>query len=119
MDKDHAKPNKIKTLVVGIFGGIDPSCLYFMCYDKTSKFAVSMPTAQLSEQHDLSMEHGSWLEQKFINVEHEVIDLDKVYDTFWLKLFENYGSEHAFANTKSKIKNGYTKTISVLKEVLL
>ena len=38
----------------------------------------------------------------------EVIDLDKVYDTFWLKLFENYGSEHAFANTKSKIKNGYT-----------
>ena len=71
---------------------------------KLPTIAVSMPIAQLSEQHDLSMEHGSWLEQKFTNVTHEVIDLDKVYDTFWLKLFENYGSEHAFANTKSRLR---------------
>lgn len=103
--KSYANDNKIKTLVVGISGGIDSSVVSTLCaMTKLPTIAVSMPIAQLSEQHDLSMEHGSWLENKFTNVTHEVIDLDKVYDTFWLKLFENYGSEHAFANTKSRLR---------------
>ena len=103
--KTYANDNKIKTLVVGISGGIDSAVVSTLCaMTKLPTIAVSMPIAQLSEQHDLSMEHGSWLEQKFTNVTHEVIDLDKVYDTFWLKLFENYGSEHAFANTKSRLR---------------
>ena len=103
--KSYANDNKIKTLVVGISGGIDSSVVSTLCaMTKLPTIAVSMPIAQLSDQHDLSMEHGSWLENKFTNVTHEVIDLDKVYDTFWLKLFENYGSEHAFANTKSRLR---------------
>ena len=103
--KTYANDNKIKTLVVGISGGIDSAVVSTLCaMTKLPTIVVSMPIAQLSEQHDLSMEHGSWLEQKFTNVTHEVIDLDKVYDTFWLKLFENYGSEHAFANTKSRLR---------------
>ena len=103
--KTYANDNKIKTLVVGISGGIDSAVVSTLCaMTKLPTIAVSMPIAQLSEQHDLSMEHGSWLEHKFTNVTHEVIDLDKVYDTFWLKLFENYDSEHAFANTKSRLR---------------
>ena len=71
---------------------------------KLPTIAVSMPIAQLSEQHDLSMEHGSWLENKFINVTHEVIDLDKTYDRFWLTMMNDYDNEHAFANTKSRLR---------------
>ena len=103
--KAYANDNKIKTLVVGISGGIDSSVVSTLCaMTKLPTIAVSMPIAQLSDQHDLSMEHGSWLESKFTNVTHEVIDLDQVYDKFWLKLFENYDSEHAFANTKSRLR---------------
>ena len=103
--KTYAKENKRKTLVVGISGGIDSAVVSTLCaMTKLPTIAVSMPIAQLSEQHDLSMDHGNWLENKFTNVTHEVIDLDKVYDTFWLKLFENYDSEHAFANTKSRLR---------------
>ena len=103
--KSTPNDNKIKTLVVGISGGIDSSVVSTLCaMTKLPTIAVSMPIAQLSEQHDLSMEHGSWLENKFTKCNPEVIDLDKVYDTFWLKLFENYGSEHAFANTKSRLR---------------
>ena len=103
--KAYANDNKIKTLVVGISGGIDSSVVSTLCaMTKLPTIAVSMPIAQLSDQHDLSMEHGSWLESKFTNVTHEVIDLDQVYDKFWLKLFENYNSEHAFANTKSRLR---------------
>ena len=50
------------------------------------------------------MDHGNWLESKFNNVTHEVIDLDGVYEKFWLKTFNDYGSEHAFANTKSRLR---------------
>ena len=50
------------------------------------------------------MDHGNWLENKFNNVTHEVIDLNGVYEKFWLKTFNDYGSEHAFANTKSRLR---------------
>ena len=103
--KDYAEKNKRKTLVVGISGGIDSSVVSTLCaMTKLPTIAVSMPIAQLSEQHDLSMEHGSWLENKFINVTHEVIDLDKTYDRFWLTMMNDYDNEHAFANTKSRLR---------------
>ena len=103
--KDYAQNNKRKTLVVGISGGIDSSVVSTLCaMTKLPTIAVSMPIAQLSEQHDLSMEHGSWLENKFINVTHEVIDLDKTYDRFWLTMMNDYDDEHAFANTKSRLR---------------
>ena len=103
--KDYAQNNKRKTLVVGISGGIDSSVVSTLCaMTKLPTIAVSMPIAQLSEQHDLSMEHGSWLENKFINVTHEVIDLDKTYDRFWLTMMNDYDNEHAFANTKSRLR---------------
>jgi NAD+ synthase len=63
-----------------------------------------MPINQIEDQHDLSMDHGSWLEQKFNNVTHEVIDLNRTYERFWLDTFNDYGSEHAFANTKARLR---------------
>ena len=119
--KAYADDNKIKTLVVGISGGIDSSVVSTLCaMTKLPTIAVSMPIEQLSEQHDLSMEHGSWLENKFINVTHEVIDLDKTYDRFWLTMMNDYDNEHAFANTKSRLRmvtlhqiSGSTKGIVV------
>ena len=103
--KDYAKSNNRKTLVVGISGGIDSAVVSTLCaMTKMPTIAVSMPINQIEDQHDLSMDHGNWLESKFNNVTHEVIDLDGVYEKFWLKTFNDYGSEHAFANTKSRLR---------------
>tara|TARA_B100001248_G_scaffold22241_1_gene14812 strand:- start:1883 stop:2608 length:726 start_codon:yes stop_codon:yes gene_type:complete len=103
--KDYAKSNNRKTLVVGISGGIDSAVVSTLCaMTKMPTIAVSMPINQIEDQHDLSIDHGNWLESKFKNVKHEVIDLDGVYEKFWLKTFNDYGSEHAFANTKSRLR---------------
>ena len=94
-----------KSLVVGISGGIDSAVVSTLCAKtKLPVYAISMPIAQIESQHDLSIAHGEWLEQKFNNVKHDIIDLDKVYDKFWLELFNEYGSELAFANSKSRLR---------------
>ena len=103
--KTYAKEHNRRSLVVGISGGIDSSVVSTLCaMTKMPTIAVSMPINQIESQHDLSMDHGNWLENKFNNVTHEVIDLDGVYEKFWLKTFNEYGGEHAFANTKSRLR---------------
>ena len=103
--KSYAEENNRKTLVIGISGGIDSSVVSTLCaMTKMPTIAVSMPINQIESQNDLSMDHGEWLENKFNNVTHEVIDLDGVYEKFWLKTFNEYGGEHAFANTKSRLR---------------
>ena len=104
--KDYAKEHKIKTLVVGISGGIDSAVVSTLCA-KTGLpvYAVSMPIAQLSEQHDLSIAHGEWLINKFMNVEHLIVDLDKTYDRFYLDMLHiDMDNELALANTKSRLR---------------
>lgn len=104
--KDYANEHKIKTLVVGISGGIDSSVVSTLCA-KTGLpvYAVSMPIAQLSEQHDLSIAHGEWLTNKFMSVEHLIIDLDKTYDRFYLDMLNiDMDNELALANTKSRLR---------------
>ena len=103
--KTYAKDNNRKSLVVGISGGIDSAVVSTLCgMTKMPTIAVSMPINQIESQNDLSMDHGNWLESKFKNVTHEVINLDKVYERFWLDTFNDYGDEHAFANTKSRLR---------------
>jgi len=104
--KQYAKDNKRKTLVVGISGGIDSAVVSTLCaMTGLPVYAVSMPIAQIEEQHDLSMEHGDWLTDKFINVEHLNIDLDKVYDRFYLEMLNlNMDDELALANSKSRLR---------------
>ena len=103
--KSYAKENNRKTLVVGISGGIDSAVVSTLCgMTKMPTIAVSMPINQIESQDDLSMDHGNWLENKFKNVTHEYINLDRVYERFWLDTFNDYGDEHAFANTKSRLR---------------
>lgn len=102
--KDYADKNKIKTLVVGISGGIDSSVVSTLCAMTGLKtLAVTMPIRQQADQHDLSIKHGEWLEQNYNNVEHRVIKLDDVYHTFRDTVHE-FNNERAWANTKSRLR---------------
>ena len=102
--KNYCSENSLKSLIVGISGGIDSSVVSTLCAKTGLKvFAVSMPINQIKSQHNLSLAHGDWLTKNFNNVNHLVIDLSNLYGEFnnSLKLFD---SEHAFANSKSRLR---------------
>ena len=103
--KNYALDHKRKSLVIGISGGIDSSVVSTLCaMTGLPVYAVSMPIAQIESQHDLSMEHGDWLTQKFTNVEHTLVDLDKIYDKFYLQMLPDFDNDMAYANTKSRLR---------------
>lgn len=103
--KDYATHNTRQSLVVGISGGIDSSVVSTLCaMTELPVYAVSMPIKQIQSQHNLSIKHGEWLTSKFSNVEHIITDLDTTYNAFKIEMQIDFNNQHAFANTKSRIR---------------
>ena len=97
-------PNKAKSLIIGISGGIDSSVsstLSAMTGLKT--IVLSMPIKQKSFQHDLSLKHQKWLIKKFKNVEAHTINLDELFRAFSHSL-SNFDNEHGFANSRARLR---------------
>ena len=93
-----------KSLVVGISGGIDSSVVSTLCALTDRKTIVlSMPIKQIKSQHDLSIEHGKWLTTKFKNVEHKIIQLENVFNSFE-KTLNEFNNEHGFANSRARLR---------------
>ena len=100
----NSMPNKAKSLVIGISGGIDSSVsstLSAMTGLKT--IVLSMPIKQKSHQHDLSLKHQKWLVKNFKNVEAHTISLDKLFETFSSTL-NKFDNEHGFANSRARLR---------------
>ena len=101
--KKYARNNRIKTLVVGISGGIDSAVVSTLCARTgLPTTAVSMPIRQSKATHDLSVAHGQWLAQRFGNVSHIIVDLTSTFQQFE-KCFID-GSDLAFANSRSRLR---------------
>ncbi len=104
--KDYAmsiSKNKT-TLVIGVSGGVDSALTSTLCAHTGIKtIAVSMPIKQNSSQHDLSLKHLDFLKQKFPNVEPKILELDNVFKTFQ-DTMQNFDSELAFANSRSRLR---------------
>jgi NAD+ synthase len=99
----YATRNNIEHLVVGISGGIDSSVVSTLsAMTGLNTTVVSMPIRQRPELHDLSMRHGEWLTDKFGNVEHRVVDLTPVFDSFE-KLFDQE-DKLALANSRARLR---------------
>ena len=97
-------PSKAKSLVIGISGGIDSSVsstLSAMTGLKT--IVLSMPIKQKSSQHDLSLKHQEWLVKNFNNVEAQIINLDKLFETFENTL-SKFDSELGLANSRARLR---------------
>ena len=62
-----------------------------------------MPIKQIKSQHDLSIEHGKWLINKFKNVEHKILELEKLFNNFEETLNE-FDNEHGFANSRARLR---------------
>lgn len=102
--QDYAKQANMKSLVVGISGGIDSAVVSALCARTGLHIvAVTMPIRQRPDLHDLSMRHGAWLGQNFDNVRHEIIDLTTTFDEFENRL-STYNSLLGFANSRSRLR---------------
>ena len=95
---------EVKTLVVGNSGGIDSSVVRTLCaLTGRNTIALSMPIKQIKSQHDLSLEHGKWLSSKFKNVDHKLIELEDLFNSFE-KTLNKFNSEHGFANSRARLR---------------
>ena len=95
---------KPKTLVVGISGGIDSSVVSTLCANTGRKTIVlTMPIKQIKSQHDLSLTHAKWLKQKYKNVEHHLLEMDKIFTSF-SQVLNNFDNEHGYANSRARLR---------------
>ena len=93
-----------KSLIIGISGGIDSSVVSTLCaLTERKTIVLSMPIKQIKSQHDLSIEHGKWLSTKFKNVEHKIIFLEDVFNSFE-KTLNEFNNEHGFANSRARLR---------------
>jgi NAD+ synthase len=94
----------LKSLVVGVSGGIDSSVVSTLCGLTGRKTIVlSMPIKQHKDQHDLSVTHGEWLTKKFKNVQHIILSLENIFTEFE-KTLGNFNNEHGFANSRARLR---------------
>jgi NAD+ synthase len=101
--KKYAKRNSIKTLVVGISGGIDSAVVSTLCaMTGLPTRVLSMPIKQSKATHNLSQAHGKWLTDRYPNVTFETIDLTATFKQFE-KCFVS-GNELAEANSRSRLR---------------
>ena len=102
--KDYAKQAGMKSLVVGISGGIDSAVVSALCARTgLNTVAVTMPIRQRPDLHDLSMRQGAWLCNEFDNVRHDIIDLTSTFDEFEKRL-STYNNLLGFANSRSRLR---------------
>ena len=102
--RNYAESAGMRTLVVGISGGIDSAVVSALCARTgLNTIAVTMPIRQRPDLHDLSMQQGQWLAERFDNVRHEIIDVTPVFDVFEARL-NQYDNLLGMANSRSRLR---------------
>jgi NAD+ synthase len=109
--KDYSTTNNIKSLVVGVSGGIDSAVVSTLCAETgLPTYVLSMPLLSKVDSDKLSDSHANTLEEKYNNVTKIRVELSGVYDKFvhslnwWTGSSEYTSNELANANTKSRLR---------------
>ena len=80
---EYATTHNISTLVVGISGGIDSSVVSALCATTgINTIVVQMPIRQNVTLDNRSLLQAIWLAERFDNVRHLNIDLNKIFNAF-------------------------------------
>ena len=103
--KEYADKNKIKSLVIGVSGGIDSAVVSTLCAETgLPTYVLGMPIHQKEDQENLSDTHLDWLAWKYTNVTKLKYDLSNTFDTFVSTMDGYNDNKLALANTRSRIR---------------
>ena len=101
----------IKSLVVGVSGGIDSAVVSTLCAETgLPTYVLSMPLYSSHDNDRLSDDHTKALEAKYPNVTRIRVELSGLYDKFvhslnwWTDSNQYTSNELANANTKSRLR---------------
>ena len=102
----YAHQNNIKSLVVGVSGGIDSAVVSKLCAETgLPTIVVTMPIHSSSKNTKLSEQHASQLNFDYPdNVTWIDLDLASTFDKFRSTVDTFANSELAYANTKSRLR---------------
>lgn len=103
--KSYAKKNGIKSLVIGVSGGIDSAVVSTLCCQTGLKtYIVSMPILQKEDQLKRAREHSEWLTCNYKNASFVEINLTETFENF-TSLFNNtFKTDLSLANTRSRLR---------------
>jgi len=100
---DYANRNGIRTLVVGVSGGVDSAVTSTLsAMTGIDTIVLNMPIHQDRGQFDLADRHIEWLKSKWGNVSGEVLDLSSTYDEFCSEM--EGVSELSQANSRARLR---------------
>jgi len=103
--KNYCKKYKIKSLIVGISGGIDSALVSTLCAETgITTLVISLPLHQKSDQLSRARNHAKWLTNKYTNVNFIETDLTEVFETLKHTIKESYHTNLSLANTRSRLR---------------
>ena len=102
----YVDSNNIKSLVVGVSGGIDSAVTSTLAASTgLPTYVIGMPILQEKEQESLCGIHLSWLAQNFhFNVTVRKFDLTSLFQNFKAIMGEEFDTNHALANSRSRLR---------------
>ena len=106
--REYAQKAKVEGFVVGISGGIDSAVTSSLCAQTGLKtLCVEMPIHQHISQVNRGKEHIEQLMERFPNVEHTIVDLTPVFETFKNNVPEIENQDKlnlSLANTRARLR---------------
>ena len=103
--KNYCEQYGIKSLIIGVSGGIDSALTSTLCaLTDLETILLTMPIHQSPDQHLRGLRHIDWLKDNHSNVSHRDIDLTSLYDTFVSELEDDEKDTLALANTRARLR---------------
>jgi NAD+ synthase len=104
--KDYATTNNIKSLVVGVSGGIDSAVVSTLCAMTGIKtYCCILPIHSSNDHTKLAHTHINWLRDMQDNAHKLIIPLSNVYEAFRQVMpGEPFITDHSYANSKSRLR---------------
>ena len=103
--KNYAESNGIKSLVVGVSGGIDSAVTSTLAAETgLMTYCIGMPLLQKEEQENLSDIHLDWLGDTYWDTKTEKFDLSNLFEVFRYTM-RKYGEDKlSLANSRSRLR---------------